>query len=266
MKSTHLCQLGLGLLCVSLLSGCGEHAAVKIESSDYSQLDEHVPNKIVENNMLRGVEYMKMGRYDVALNMLETAVKMDEKYAEGHNALAVLHERLGQNDRAAYHYERAISLKPLDSDIQNNYGQFLCKQGQWQEANLHFRKAIENPVYRTPEIPYTNAGMCVLRHGQFDEAESYLRKALQNNPQFAPALHNMAILSYDRGRYLLAQDYLQRYSKVAKHNPQTLWLGIRLAQELSDKEAETSYARLLRSQFPDSDETALLDRSSAILK
>ncbi|OQW95150.1 MAG: type IV pilus biogenesis/stability protein PilW [Beggiatoa sp. IS2] len=265
MKSINLWVI---LLLVSLFSGCGESTNVKMESQDYSQVNEYVPDKMAENNMLRGIEYMRLGMYDVALNKLEMAIKLDEKYAEGHNALAVLHERLGQNDRARQHYEKAVVLKPLDSDIQNNYGQFLCKrkQGQWQEADAHFRTAVENPVYRTPEIPYTNAGMCALRNNHLEQAEGYLRKALQINSQFVPALHNMAILSYDRRRYTLAQDYLQRYLKVAKQTSQTLWLGIRIARALNDRDTEASYARLLRSQFPDSDETASLDRSSVVPK
>lgn len=267
MKSINWGQLWGILLFVSLFSGCGEHRPnVKMESQDYSQVNEYVPDKMAENNMLRGIEYMRLGMYDVALNKLEMAIKIDEKYAEGHNALAVLHEQLGQNDRAQQHYEKAVALKPLDSDIQNNYGQFLCKRGQWQEADAHFRIAVENPVYRTLEIPYTNAGMCALRNNQLELAESYLRKALQVNSRFVPALHNMAILSYDRRRYTLAQDYLQRYLKVAKHTSQTLWLGIRTARALNDRDTEASYARLLRSQFPDSDETALLDRSSVVPK
>jgi type IV pilus assembly protein PilF len=40
--------------------------------------------------------------------------------------------------------------------------------------------------------------------------------------------------------------------------PETLWLGIRIESILGDKDAEASYALLLRQKYPNSDQTKAL--------
>jgi len=193
------------------------------------------PDKIAKTYLQLGVEYMRRGKNDIALTKLKKALQVDNNYSTAHNAIAVLYERLGLNDEATQHYQKAMALKPNGSDIHNNYGQFLCKQKQWKEADEHFLKALENPAYSTPEITYTNAGLCALRNNNTVKAETYLRTALQKNPKFPKALYQMANLSYEQKHYVQARDYLQRYLEVAEHTPKALWLGIRIERVLNNK-------------------------------
>ena len=227
------------------------------------QDDNYVPNdKAADINLQLGVEYMRRGRNDIALNKLQKALILDNNYAEAHNAIAVLYQRLKLNKEAKQHYQTALLIKPKGSDIHNNFGQFLCEQGQWREAEKHFLKALENPVYQTPEIPYTNAALCALQHKHLNQAETYLHKALQKNSRFPRTLYQMSQLNYEQKRYQQARNYLQRYLKIAKHTPQTLWLGIQIERVFKNRDAEASYAFLLQSQFPDAEETQLLKQSN----
>ncbi|MDH3414223.1 MAG: tetratricopeptide repeat protein, partial [Gammaproteobacteria bacterium] len=147
---------------------------------------------------------------------------------------------------------------------QINYGSFLCKQERYEESESRLVKVTENPFYRTPEIAYTNAGLCMKRAGNQEKAEQYLRTALQLNPKIPQALIAMCELSYDKGRYLPARAYLQRYLEVANHTSQTLWLGVRIERQLGDKNTASSYALLLKSNYPDSKETQLLLESGEL--
>jgi len=217
-------------------------------------------NKDAEIHLKLGVEYMRIGKNDIALNKLKNALILDSNYADAHNAIAVLYGRLKLDDKSRQHYQKALALKPNGSDIHNNYGQFLCKHKQWKEAEKHFLKALDNPVYRNPEIPLTNAGLC-LRGKDSTKAEDYLRKALQKNSKFPRALYQMADLSFEKGHYPQAQRYLQRYMEIAKHTPETLWLGTRIERALNNKTAAANYMLLLRRDFPDVSETQLLNQS-----
>jgi type IV pilus assembly protein PilF len=242
----------LGFIII-LFSACSSTSTV--------QDDNYVPdNKAADINLQLGIEYMRRGRNDIALNKLQKALILDKNYAEAHNAIAVLYQRLGLTQEATQHYQTAVSIKPKGSDIHNNFGQFLCEQGQWKKAEQHFLKALENPVYQTPEIPYTNAALCALQHKHINQAETYLRKALQKNPQFPRTLYQMSQLNYEQEHYQQARNYLQRYLKVAEHTPQTLWLGIQIERVLKNKDTEASYAFLLQSKFPDAVETQLLNQ------
>lgn len=216
-----------------------------------------------EKRLYLGIEYMKLGHYEMAMDRLKKAIELDQNYADAHNALAVLFERLEQNNKAQIHYQKALAIAPENADIQNNYGQFLCKRGQDAEADKHFLKAINNSLYKTPEIPYTNAGICALRNKQLKKAETYFQKALQANPKFSLALYHLAEISYKQKKSAKARDYLNRYLKDEVHTPETLWLGICVAQALNDSQTETNYKRLLRSSpYQDSKEASLLEQRS----
>lgn len=243
----------LFLTLISFLNGCHQTQVVSQETYTPS-------NKMVENNMLRGIEYMKLGKYDIALERFNEALTVDPNYAEAHDAIAILYEQLGQSQQAQLHYEQAITLKSHDSNIHNNYGQFLCKQGQWEAAHTHFLKAAENPLYRTPHIPYTNAAICAfLYKHDLTQADIYLRKALQTQQKFETALYWMSKISYEQGFHVQAQDYLTRYLETGEHTAEVLWLGFRIAHSLNESDMAENYAQQLRSQYPDSEQTRLLN-------
>jgi type IV pilus assembly protein PilF len=152
-------------------------------------------------------------------------------------------------------------LTPKDSNAHNNYGTFLCKRNELDKAEQQFLLALENPLYETPALAYENAGLCAVRVPNTIKAEKYFRSALKINPKLPPSLYQMSVISFDRGDYLSARAYLQRYAAVAQHSPQSLWLGVRIERMLGDKNAVSSYALLLKSTYPDSDEVRLLQQS-----
>jgi len=153
-----------------------------------------------------------------------------------------------------------VELDPMDSYARNAYAVFLCRKGEVDTALKHFDAAVDNPLYPQPEVALANAGQCA-RSKDSVLAERYLRTALRRNAQFAPALFQMARISFENSNALSARGYLQRYLAVAKHTPQTLWLGIQVERELGDRDAVASYSLLLQGQFPDSEEARLLQES-----
>jgi type IV pilus assembly protein PilF len=247
--------LSAGMLSLSLL-GCSANSTFQQAAVQ----NRYEPEKAAEINMQLGIEYMRRQQYDVSLNRLEKAIEIDPSYADAHNALAVLYERLGQDVQAREHFLRAIALNPSGSDIHNNYGQFLCKRGQWETAHEHFNQALQNPLYRSPEIPLTNAALCAMRAKNYSRAESYFRQVLQKNANYPLALYQMSVLHYEQGRYTDAQSYLRRYLRVGRQTAETLWLNFRVARALGQRDRAASYAGQLRSQFPDSQEVRLLNQ------
>jgi len=249
-------QLPILLSVLVLIAGC--------QSSGPRTSTASQGHPVADINVRLGAAYMQDGKYELALNKLNRALAIDPNYPSVHNMLGLLYDRMGETDYAEKHLRRAISLNPHDSEAQNNYGTFLCKHGRPEEAEPHFLKALDNPLYRTPDIAYSNAGSCVFRTGDVEKAETYFRQALKANPKQPLALFKMAEVSHKTGNHLSARAYLQRYLEVAQHNAETLWLGIRLERELGDRNAVSSYALRLKSNFPDSPQArALLESESA---
>ena len=219
--------------------------------------------KIAAANLNLGVAYMQQGKYRQALDKLNRAKLAKNDYAPVYNALGLLHQKLGENEIAESNFKKAIELNPDDSLSLNNYGLFLCQNKRFEEADAIFLEAADKPFYKTPEIAITNAGTCALSNNQPDIAEKYFREALRLNPKISPALIQMAELSYEQYDYLSARAYLQRYLEISNHTSKSLWLGVRIEQELGDKDTLSSYALLLRNNFPDTKEADLLEESGA---
>lgn len=245
------------LICLAVIMS-GLYSCAHIGGSN-GELDvAERTNEVAQSNLNLGVAYLQQGEYEKSLDKLNRALEADPRYTPTLNALALLHQRLGKQDEAERYFKRALGIRDNDPHTLNNYGQFLCANERYDEAEQSFLKAAANPLYETPEVALTNAGTCALKNGQPEPAEKYFRQALDKNPRVAIALIQMSQLSYDQGNYLSARGYLQRYLEIARHTASSLWLGIRIEQQLGDKNTLSSYALSLKNNYPDSKEAELL--------
>ncbi len=207
------------------------------------------------------VAYMQEGQLGMALKKIKRGIEIEPDNGEAHNVLAILYQRLGENDLAERHFKRATGLQPRNPYIRNAYGSFLCQEQRYGDADQQFQTALENPLYKTPEVALTNAGICARKDGDQAKAESYFRKALKYRNNYPPVLIQMAQLSYDVGDALSARGYMQRYQAVAKHTAASLWSAIQIERALGDRDAVASYEMQLRGNFPDSKEYQLMRES-----
>ena len=238
-----------------LLAGCAGVTSGGALETDYEA------NEVAQTNMRLGVAYMQDGNYEKALEKLLRARSADASYPMVHNMLGLLYQRLGESAKAEDSFEDGLDLAPNNPNLLNNYGQFQCRENRPDEAEEAFMKARKNPLNNNPARALTNAGTCAMRNDNLNRAESHYREALQLNPQQQLALIQMADIQYQNGEYLSARGYLQRYLEVADHTPRSLWLGIRIENELGDADKVSSYGLLLKSNFPDSEEARLLSES-----
>jgi type IV pilus assembly protein PilF len=174
---------------------------------------------------------------------------------------ALLHDQIADYPQAEIHYRRAAELKAKDGGVNNNYGNFLCSRGRYDEADALFQAAIADPYYRTPEVALVNAGNCAQRAGRPDVAEQYLRRALDRAPDYAAALLPMARTLNARGDHLRARAFLQRHETRAGASPEALLLGLEIEQALGDRRAAAEYRKRLTDQFPRSQQARSLEES-----
>lgn len=248
-------RLGPGLLGFCLLvTGC---ATTGSDGTD--------PAKVAELNTQLALEYYREQNYVPAVRKLDKALEADSRYPQAHTVGGLLYEALGETDKADQFYRRAIELDPRNVVTLNNYGQFLCARGRWQEGLSMFQRAIDEPLNQSPLVSFNNAGQCAFASGDIAQAGTYLREALAFDPELPPALLTMARVSLLTDRSLSARAYLQRFEAVAPHNASTLAAAIEIETALGDSERATSYMNRLRREFPDSPEAAALpDRRPSI--
>lgn len=204
-----------------------------------------------------GAVYLQQGRLDVALEEFSLASKIEPSYAAAYNGLGLVQAALGQDAVAELNFKKAVQLEPLNSEAHNNYGSFLCARNRLDESIKEFMAALKNPLYATPVMAYTNAAVCSLRKNDSVQAEGYLLRALQLDPLASVAAYQLAAIQFKRKDALAAKKTLQA-ALSSKASADMLWLAIQIERALGDTNLEASYALELRKNYPESEQTQLL--------
>jgi type IV pilus assembly protein PilF len=204
-----------------------------------------------------GAGYFQRDQLNVALDEFTEATKIDPGYAPAYNGLGLVYAKLGEDAKADVSYKKSLQLEPSSSESHNNYGVFLCSRNRIDESIVQFNDALRDPLYTTPEMAYTNAGICALKKKDEKNAEIYLQKALQIQPLMHRAAYQLALIQFNRSEFEQAHKSLAN-ALISNPTADTLWLGIRIERQLGNKDAESSYALQLRRKYPNSEQTKAL--------
>jgi len=138
-----------------------------------------------------GLSYIESGRFKDALLELLEAQKLNPNSKEVYNALGVSYLGLGEVDKAEAALKEALSLDPNYSEAHANLANVYINEKKWNEAVEECTKALQNPMYSTPEVAYNNRGYAYLMMGKDKEALINYYKALRYNPKFIKAYENL---------------------------------------------------------------------------
>jgi len=226
-----------------------------------SQQQQETEDKILKDRARShtdlGAVYYQQRQLDIALEEFTLAAKIDPGFGQAYNGLGLVHAALGQDDIAEKNFKKALQLEPNNSESHNNFGSFLCGRNRIDESVKEFMAAVRNPLYATPAIAYTNAGICSLRKQDAANAEIYFQKALEAEPLASVAAYQLASIQFKRNDVAKAKTTLQN-AVLSQPTPENLWLSIQIARKLGAKNDEASYALQLRRQYPDSEQAKLL--------
>ena len=234
----------LSAIVLSCMSACGGMNGTR-------QLDAGSDTKrAVDTNIGLAEQYIESKDYEAALDKLQKALRIDGSSAAAYSMLGLLYERINRPLLAEQNYAKSARLAPDKGGIQNNYAQWLCRSGHPAEADAYFRKALDDPFYKTPAVALGNAGACAQMAGKLDVSESYYRRLLALDANNVDALQQLAGLLYQRGDYMRARAFMERRVNAGEANPQMLDLAARIEDKLGDRDAADGYRKRLVSEFP----------------
>jgi type IV pilus assembly protein PilF len=205
--------------------------------------------------------YYERGNMGIALEELRRATSADAKYAPAYSLFGRVYMDLKENRLADENFQRALQLSPNDPEINHSYGWFLCQTGQEGDSIRYFLQAIRNPLYATPWVSYSAAGVCSLQRDNVKDADEFFQRALKLNTDEPTALLRLAAIRYQQGRLDEARRLVTRYNNLVTPSAESLWLGLRIERRLGKRIAEQSYADQLRRRYPGSAEYRALQRS-----
>lgn len=255
--------LPLLLLVGALLSACNTIPSQPMAEEPQSQraVSGDARNRAKIHTEL-GALYFQDSQLATALDELRIALAADSSYAPAHNVLGLVHMDLRENEAAEQSFRRALSIAPNDPEINNNYGWFLCQSGRSRESLAFFNSAVKNPLYPTPERAYLNAGRCAEKSGDMEGAEAYLQKAVRFSRNNAQAVVALAGLQYKRGNLDESYRLVRDLHRSSEPSAESLWLGLRLARKLGDRDQESNFHAQLRRRFPGSPEAQALTKGN----
>jgi type IV pilus assembly protein PilF len=220
--------------------------------------DPHAQADAAADNIQLAMAYMQEGNLARAREKLDRAMKEDPANANVHSVYALFYERINDQKSAENEFHEALRLAPNDPGQVNFYGVYLCRQHRVDEGVTKMLQVATNPLYRTPEAAYTNVGVCLLTAHRDEEAESAFRRALAARPDFAEAAYQLADLELAHGRALEARERVEKFLAQFTPTPELLLVALRASRTLGDAHGVAQYTKILRVDFPNSEQTRSL--------
>jgi protein O-mannosyl-transferase len=97
-------------------------------------------NDVAENNL--GIVFLRKGKLDDAISLLQAAVDLRPENAPAHDNLAKALLQKGQVADALVHYRKLLEIQPENLETRNILGTVLIQQGRIREAIEQWQKAL----------------------------------------------------------------------------------------------------------------------------
>ncbi|NLS14084.1 type IV pilus biogenesis/stability protein PilW [Vibrio sp. SM6] len=210
------CVRGLSssFLCFALLlTGCvtitdkgrteGKRVAVKAN-----------PIEKAQSRITLGLAYLEQGDKIRALENFQKAYQHAPSYYRAQLTLAHYYELVGNNQRAQTFYSQAMATHRTNGDVLHLYATYLCKQGNYREADTLFNRAIALPNYVGIADSYENAGFCALKSGNSQRAQHYFARTLDYDANRPNSLLQLAKLEIDDDLLVQARARLMQFNQI----------------------------------------------------
>lgn len=215
-------------------------------------------DEAVANYVELGKAYLDKGNLERARKHLNRALDLNPDDSAANAAKAIIYQTEGDDELAEESFRTAISNDPSYTQARMYYGSFLFVRNRFDEAREQFRRASEDTAFDKRAAAFYNLGTTQERLGNPAEAAQAYRRAVELSRGNAEALLALSRNLVETGDYSAASRYYSRLLNVMQrdarltHSPQSLLTGIRIARYFGEHDRESSYALLLKNEFPDS--------------
>jgi tetratricopeptide (TPR) repeat protein len=125
-------------------------------------------------------------------------------------------------------FEHTLKVTVNNSQIHNDLGFTLVRQGEIQEAINHYTEALRIDPYFA--IAHYNLGIALTMQGNIEEAIAHYTRALQINPNYAAAHNKLGIFLANQGKH---QEAITHFAEALRVKPDSVELYINLGNSLA---------------------------------
>jgi tetratricopeptide (TPR) repeat protein len=177
----------------------------------------HIPSRF---NL--AVCYSKLGKLDEAISAYRTLIEQNGAIYEARVNLAILLEQTDKRAEAGEQFEKALAIRPDDTQAQLNLATFYLRGNESDKAYPYLVAAVDKGGASADIY----AALSEVEHTRKNEPKSreYLEKAIQLAPENTKFLHQLAVSYFEEMNYAKAAPVLERLTKAQPSNPDYLYL------------------------------------------
>lgn len=224
--------------------------------------DETLQRKRARIRVELALGYFEQGKPTIALDEIKQAIATDPTFSDAFSLRGLIYMRLNDYAIAEDSFNRALVLKPRDSNVLHNLGWLKCQEAKYPQSVAYFEQALSNPLYAERAKTYMALGLCEVRAGHLAQAEAALMKSYEFDASNPVTGYNLANLLYQKKDDSRARFYIRRINNTNLANAETLWLGIKIERRLADQAAMSQLGTQLIKRFPQSSQAASYQRGA----
>jgi tetratricopeptide (TPR) repeat protein len=169
----------------------------------------------------RGLQQLRAGRLDKAMQSLGSAAATDARSASAYCNLGVAQWKAGHPDQAADSFRKAAESSPDPLPLEY-LGRVCIELGRDTDARISLERALS---HRPSPSCLTAMGVLELRAGRYDTATNHFASALALDPAYVPAIYDMAVATRARhGAGDISKEWAGRYLEAAPDGPRAVKL------------------------------------------
>jgi len=227
-----------------------------------TESDETAERKRARIRVELAMGYLEQGKSTIALDEIKQAILIDPTYSDAFSLRGLIYMRLNDVGIAEESFNKALSLKPRDSNVLHNMAWLKCQDGRYAQSMDYFNQALANPLYRERAKTHMAQGLCQIKAGQMPEAEASLLKSYEYDAGNPVTGYNLANVLFKKNDFVRAQFYIRRLNNTELANAESLWLGVKIERRMANAEAMNQLGGQLVKRFPQSAEAALYQRGA----
>ncbi len=167
-------------------------------------------SEIAQSKYQLGMSHLVSGNTQSAYVKFHEALKIKPNHKEALNGLGQTYMNLREFDNAEKYFRKATKVDGSYSEAHKNLCFALYNMGRFEDAVKSCKRALENPVYRSPEKAYYNMGISYYQLAMYPDAIDAFNNAVKRFPRFLPGYYKLA-LSYNANRqYGKASDTMNK--------------------------------------------------------
>ncbi len=183
----------------------------EVSKEETLKLLEDLNHEEPGNNFFRvalASHYRENKKFDLALELLKEAVRIDPTDENAYQNLALTYKDLRNYPEALKAEQASLALAPDRSDAQGFLGMLLVDTGHFEEAQLQFVKVLK--IDPNNAIAWNNYGNALRETGKFEEAKKAYQESIRLSPNYAYPLNGLGTILIKEDRTADAISYLEK--------------------------------------------------------